>query len=65
VILWKAIAKDGAMFPVQQMITSPARQIVTVGETRDYEWRPKEKGDYTMRLTEEKTEFVKMILRVN
>ena len=64
-ISWKAIAKDGAMFPRQQMSTLLARQIVTVGETRDYEWRPKEKGDYTMRLTEEKVEYVKMILRVN
>jgi len=64
-IFWKAIAKDGAMFPVQQMSSLPARQIVTVGETRDYEWRPREKGDYTMRLREENIEFVKMILRVN
>ena len=47
------------------MSSLPARQIVTVGETRDYEWRPREKGDYTMRLREENIEFVKMILRVN
>jgi manganese oxidase len=47
-ISWRAIAKDGADLPLQQVIMIPASaQTMTIGETRDFEFQPKEKGNYT------------------
>jgi len=63
-ISWKAIAKDGAQLPVGQMIIVPADLIITVGETRDFEWQPGKPGIYDFRITEEKTEYVKSVIRV-
>jgi hypothetical protein len=37
---WKPLAKDGATLPVEQTAPQPARQLVTVGETYDFEIRP-------------------------
>jgi hypothetical protein len=42
---WRAIAKDGADLPESQRVESNAEQILTVGETRDYEVRPIAAGD--------------------
>lgn len=39
-VRWRAIAKDGADLPEAQRVESNAEQILTVGETRDYEVRP-------------------------
>jgi hypothetical protein len=40
-VTWRAIAKDGADLPVAQMTERPARQIVSVGETYDFEFEAK------------------------
>ncbi len=37
---WKPLAKDGATLPAGQTAPRPARQIVTVGETYDFEIQP-------------------------
>jgi FtsP/CotA-like multicopper oxidase with cupredoxin domain len=39
-LTWKAIAKDGADLPVAQRTSREARQLVTVGETYDFEIQP-------------------------
>ena len=42
---WRAIAKDGADLPPLQATAKEARQVVSVGETYDFEFQPTEKGD--------------------
>ena len=42
---WRAIAKDGLDLPRSQAVVKPARQPITVGETHDFEFQPKETGD--------------------
>jgi hypothetical protein len=42
---WRAIAKDGADLPPLQATAKEARQVVSVGETYDFEFQPMEKGD--------------------
>jgi FtsP/CotA-like multicopper oxidase with cupredoxin domain len=37
---WKPLAKDGATLPAGQTSPRPARQLVTVGETYDFEIQP-------------------------
>ena len=37
---WKPVAKDGAMLPAEQTAPRPARQLVSVGETYDFEVQP-------------------------
>ncbi|MGH7770258.1 MAG: multicopper oxidase domain-containing protein [Candidatus Binatia bacterium] len=37
---WKPVAKDGATLPAAQTAPRPARQLVTVGETYDFEIQP-------------------------
>jgi FtsP/CotA-like multicopper oxidase with cupredoxin domain len=37
---WKPLAKDGATLPAVQTTPRPARQLVTVGETYDFEIQP-------------------------
>src|SRR4030095_9538894 len=41
---WRPLAKDGADLPEAQRIPRRARQIVTMGETYDFEFTPKEPG---------------------
>ena len=38
-VTWRAIAKDGADLPVSQVTERPARQVVSVGETYDFEFQ--------------------------
>jgi hypothetical protein len=40
VVTWKALAKDGADLPTKQRTTRPAQQLVSVGETYDFEITP-------------------------
>jgi FtsP/CotA-like multicopper oxidase with cupredoxin domain len=42
VVQWKPIAKDGARIPLPQTQPRPARQQVSVGETYDFEYVPKQ-----------------------
>jgi hypothetical protein len=37
---WKPLAKDGEPLPAGQTAPRPARQLVTVGETYDFEIQP-------------------------
>jgi manganese oxidase len=37
---WKPLAKDGATLPAEQTARRPARQLVSVGETYDFEIQP-------------------------
>ena len=49
---WRAIAKDGADLPPQQATLQNAVDVeLGVGETRDFEFSPKEKADYKLRFT--------------
>jgi hypothetical protein len=36
---WKKLAKDGRDLPATLMVTAPAREVLTVGETRDFEFQ--------------------------
>ncbi len=42
---WRAIAKDGSDLPTAQAIVKPARQLVSVGETYDFEYEASSVGD--------------------
>jgi len=42
---WRALAKDGADLPAAQAIEREARQLISVGETYDFEFAPTTKGD--------------------
>jgi FtsP/CotA-like multicopper oxidase with cupredoxin domain len=44
-VRWRAVAKDGADLPPAQSVEREARQVVSVGETYDFEFEPNTKGD--------------------
>ena len=44
-VVWRAVAKDGADLPRTQATVRPARQILGVGETYDFELTPEELGE--------------------
>jgi FtsP/CotA-like multicopper oxidase with cupredoxin domain len=44
-VRWRAVAKDGADLPPAQSVDREARQVVSVGETYDFEFEPNTKGD--------------------
>jgi hypothetical protein len=44
-VTWRAIAKDGADLPPSQATKRPASQIISVGETYDFEYEPTAPGD--------------------
>lgn len=48
---WRAIAKDGADLPPQQATVRDAAQLVSVGETYDFEFAHPAPGDYELRFT--------------
>jgi len=48
---WRALAKDGADLPTQRAIVLDALQTISVGETYDFEFAPKEPGDYELRFS--------------
>ncbi len=50
VLTWRALAKDGALLPPARATVQPASQIVTVGETRDFEFTPTEPGELKFEL---------------
>jgi len=47
-VSWKAIAKDGAELPAVQATVRRAVQVLSVGETYDFEFDPPERGTYTL-----------------
>jgi FtsP/CotA-like multicopper oxidase with cupredoxin domain len=38
-VMWKPVAKDGASLPEAESVAVPARQIIAVGETYDFEYQ--------------------------
>jgi len=44
-VQWRAIAKDGADLPPAQATKRPASQIISVGETYDFEFEPTAPGE--------------------
>lgn len=47
-VRWRPLAKDGADLPERARTLRPAQQLVSIGETRDVEFRPLARG--TLRL---------------
>lgn len=45
---WRAIGKDGADLPAHQQVSGLAEQIVSVGETYDYAFTPREGATYRL-----------------
>ena len=43
-VQWRAVAKDGADLPEHASVTLPARQLISIGETYDFEITPREAG---------------------
>jgi FtsP/CotA-like multicopper oxidase with cupredoxin domain len=50
---WRALAKDGADLPAKQATEREAAQTISVGETYDFEFTPKEPGDFELRFCSE------------
>ncbi len=42
---WRLVAKDGAYVPASQSVLRPAKQIVAVGETYDFEFQQDQEAD--------------------
>lgn len=45
---WKRLAVDGANLPAAQQISEPAVQTVTIGQTRDFIFKPQAPGEYQL-----------------
>ena len=63
-VQWQALAKDGADLPPQQATARDAVQTISVGETYDFEFAPKELGDYELRFWSKLGSEVTQIIRV-
>jgi FtsP/CotA-like multicopper oxidase with cupredoxin domain len=46
---WRALAKDGADLPESQATKRAATQVISVGETYDFEFSPEKPGAYQLR----------------
>jgi FtsP/CotA-like multicopper oxidase with cupredoxin domain len=44
-VSWRPLAKDGADLPENQRTPRPAQQVVSIGETYDFEFLPRERGE--------------------
>ena len=43
-VRWRALAKDGADLPEERQLAKPARQLISIGETYDFELTPDAEG---------------------
>ncbi|MFY9559055.1 MAG: multicopper oxidase domain-containing protein [Terriglobales bacterium] len=50
-VLWRAVAKDGWTLPAAQATPRPASQLITVGETYDFEFLPERAGEFTLQVS--------------
>jgi hypothetical protein len=50
-VQWRAVAKDGWTLPAVQATTRPATQVITVGETYDFEFLPQREGELTLQVS--------------
>jgi len=53
-VRWRALAKDGADLPAALATERPARQLVSVGETYDFELTPREARPLQLQLLDGK-----------
>ena len=44
-VRWRPLAKDGADLPEQESAFRLAQQVVSIGETYDFEFQPLKRGD--------------------
>lgn len=51
---WQSIAKDGADLPAIQATVKPAKQVISVGETYDFEYSPTSIGDLRLEVLKPK-----------
>lgn len=47
-VQWRAVAKDGADLPPSQATKRPAQQVISVGETYDFEFEPATPGEFRL-----------------
>jgi FtsP/CotA-like multicopper oxidase with cupredoxin domain len=45
---WRALAKDGADLPASQATVRPAKVLIDIGETYDFEFTPAQAGEYVL-----------------
>jgi FtsP/CotA-like multicopper oxidase with cupredoxin domain len=45
---WRALAKDGSELPAARQLTRRASQVVSIGETHDFEFTPAAAGEYRL-----------------
>jgi FtsP/CotA-like multicopper oxidase with cupredoxin domain len=45
---WRALAKDGADLPAAQATVRPAKVLIDIGETYDFEFTPAQAGEYML-----------------
>lgn len=66
-VKWKPISKDGAELPPSQMESRPARQMISVGETYDFEYRPDAPGELRLEIQRRSPEanLTSMVVRVS
>ncbi len=50
-VAWRAVAKDGWTLPAAQATIQPATQLISVGETYDFEFTPKHAGEFTLQVS--------------
>ncbi len=58
-VQWRAVAKDGWTYSAVQATMQPATQLVTVGETYDFEFMPEHAGEFTLQVS---TRFLKTMI---
>jgi len=63
-VKWRAVAKDRADLPAQQVEMRSAIQAITVGETRDFEFAPAEAGNYFFEVRSGGELFVTLVVKV-
>ncbi len=47
---WRALAKDGRDLPENRQTVRPAQQVVSIGETYDFEFIPDKPADYRLEI---------------
>lgn len=47
-LTWRALAKDGGELPAARQLVRPARQLISIGETYDFEVTPTAAGEYRL-----------------
>jgi len=63
-VRWRALAKDGADLPAALAIERPARQLVSVGETYDFEFTPKEARPLQLQLRDGPVVYARLTVEV-